>query len=133
MDTQSQPAKTIFLPIIGLFVFVSSLLWLFKPQLDGNGINTTVLLAGNVFLFVLFMISTWLQRNAMMDKSTQIFLRNVYGGILLKLFGGATAAFIYIYIARDNVNKPALFGTMFLYMLYTIIELRVVLKKTKSS
>ena len=133
MDNQGQSGKNTFLPIIGLFIIVGATLQLFKPQLEGNGINTTVLQSGNLFLFIIFMISTWLQRSAMADRSTQVFLRNVYGGMLLKLFGGAFAAFIYIYLSAGEINKPALFGTMFLYMLYTIIELRVVLKKSKSS
>ncbi len=133
MDNQGKPAKHTFLPIIGLFIFVGAILRLLMVQLESNGVNTFVLQTGNLFLFLIFMVSVWLQRKGMDDKSTHVFLRNVYGGMLLKLFGGAIAAFVYIYLSRGNINKPALFGTMFLYMVYTVIELKVVLKKSKST
>lgn len=133
MDNQGQQAKHTFLPIVGLFIFVGAIMRLFMVQLESNGVNTFVLQTGNIILFLIFMVSAWLQRAAMADKSTHVFLRNVYGGMLLKLFGGAIAAFVYIYLSRDNINKPALFGTMFLYMVYTVIELKVVLKKSKSA
>jgi hypothetical protein len=133
MENQGQRPKNAFLPIIGLYIVVSILLRVFMARLEDNGINTTVLQAGNLFLVVIFLLSTWMQRNAMANASTQVFLRNVYGGLMLKLFGGAIAAFIYIYLADGNINKPALFGTMFLYMLYTAIELKVVLRKSKSA
>jgi hypothetical protein len=133
MENQGQRPRNAFLPIIGLYILVSILLRVFMTRLEENGINTNVLQAGNLFLVVIFLLSTWMQRNAMANASTHVFLRNVYGGLMLKLFGGAIAAFIYIYLANGNVNKPALFGTMFLYLVYTVLELRVVLKKSKSA
>ncbi|MBZ5856724.1 hypothetical protein [Flavihumibacter profundi] len=133
MEKDKLSAKKAFVPIILIFVLVNAFLLIWNKRLEENAVNTVILQAGNFILFLIFLLSTWLQHNAMRNKSTSIFLRNVYSGMLLKLFGCAIAAFIYIFIARENVNKPALFGCMFLYMLYTFIELRVVLKQSKSA
>lgn len=133
MEKNRPSALKSLLPIIIVFLIVNGFLLIWNKRLEASGVNTGVLQTGNLILFLIFLLSTILQQKAMADSSTQLFLRNVYSGMMLKLFGCAMAAFIYIYVARDGVNKPALFGCMFLYMLYAAIELRVVLKKTKSS
>ena len=120
-----------FSPLLLIFLIVGGSVLLANDWLTAKGLNTQLLQGGNLFLFLVFVISTWLQQKGMQDASTQIFLRNVYGGIMLKLFGCAIAAFIYIYLSRDTVNKPALFGCMLLYFVYTSVELRIVLKKNK--
>lgn len=133
MENNRPSARKAFLPIIIVFLIVNGFLLIWNKRLETSGVNTSVLQTGNLLLFLIFLLSTILQQKAMAGASTQLFLRNVYSGMMLKLFGCAMAAFIYIYVARDGVNKPALFGCMFLYMLYSAFELRIVLKKTKSS
>ena len=66
-----------------------------------------------------------------MPKTRNCFLRKAYSGILLKLFACAAAAFIYILAAGDNLNKSALFICMGLYLVYTFIEIRVILKQSQ--
>jgi len=133
MDKKSAWWKQTLLPIVGVFIAISGIVSLSAGWLENHGVNSSLLLGGNVVLFLIFLLSTALQHQGMREASTHVFLRNVYGGILLKLFGCAMAAFIYIYLSRDTINKPALFGCMFLYILYSVVELRVVLKKTQSA
>ena len=116
-----------------VFLVINGLVFALGSTLKNAGVDTAVLLVGNLVLFLIFLVSLLLHLNSAGSQSTHVFMRNVYSGMLLKLFGGATAAFLYIYLARDGVNKPALFACMFLYFLYTILELKVVLSKTKSS
>ena len=122
-----------YLAMVLVFVVINLLVFALSGKLGNAGVDTTVLLVGNLVLFLIFLVSLLLHLKTVGNQSTHVFMRNVYSGMLLKLFGGATAAFVYIYLARDGVNKPALFACMFLYFLYTILELRVVLSKTKSS
>jgi hypothetical protein len=122
-----------FLPVVGLFIAVSSIVKLADNWLVARGFDVFVLQSGNLFLFLVFMAATWLQRSGMQQPSTQLFLRNAYGGMMLKLFGCALGALLYIYFNRNAINKPALFGCMLLYVLYTVVELRIVLKKTSTS
>jgi uncharacterized membrane protein len=65
-------------------------------------------------------------------ENTQLFLRNAYGGIMLKLFACAIAAFIYILAAGDSLNKASLFACMGFYLVYTGIELSVIMKQSKA-
>ena len=133
MEKNTARIRPDLLPLLIVFLVVNGILLVFRQRMDGLGVDTGTLLTGNVILFIIFLISFLLHARSFANASTQAFLRSVYGGMLLKLFGGAIAAFIYIYLFRDKVNKPALFGCMFLYMLYTFIELRVVLKKSRNT
>ena len=64
----------------------------------------------------------------MKTKNTPAFLRGVYGGIMLKLFSCLIIAFIYIMTYKKNVNKPALFFCMGLYIVYTFVEVKALMK-----
>lgn len=121
------------IPLILFFIVTNALFFGTQTRLTSMGLDVSILMISNLILFVIFFISLWLHLRSMANSSTLVFMRNVYSGMLLKLFGGAIAAFVYIYLFRDKVNKPALFGSMALYVLYTIIELRSVLKQSKSS
>jgi hypothetical protein len=70
------------------------------------------------FLLLVSFIVFMLYRKALFILQLPAF-RNVYSGMLLKLFACAAGAFVYI-ITDGNVNKPALFVCLFLYLLYTI-------------
>ena len=48
-----------------------------------------------------------------------------------KFFVLAIAAFVYIAIFKKMISKPALFGCLGLYFLYTFIEMRSVMKMSK--
>ena len=49
----------------------------------------------------------------------------------LKFFVVAIAAFIYIMVTKKNVNKPALFFCMGLYIVYTFFEVSSLLRVLK--
>jgi hypothetical protein len=131
--TDTPHKKFRFLPVVGLFIAVSSIVKLAGSWFTARGFDTFILQTGNLFLFLIFMAATWLQRTGMQQPSTQLFLRNTYGGMMLKLFGCALGALLYIYFNQNAINKPALFGCMLLYVLYTVVEMRIVLKKTSTS
>jgi hypothetical protein len=51
---------------------------------------------------------------------------------MIKLFACAAAAFIYILASGKDLNKPALFGSMALYLVYTFVELSVIMKQSNA-
>ncbi|KYP13581.1 hypothetical protein, partial [Flavihumibacter sp. CACIAM 22H1] len=127
MEKKRPDSRKAMLPLVLVFIVINTALLLFSTRLAETGLDVTVLMTANCLLFLIFFVSLWLHLRSMANSSTHVFMRNMYSGMLLKLFGGAIAAFIYIYLFRDKVNKPALFGSMAIYVLYTIIELRSVL------
>ena len=125
-----------FLPLLGLFIAVTSFANLFRGFLSGKGIDADVLVIGNALIFLISLLSLYFHIKGFLDKNVQVFLRSVYGSLMVKMFGLAAIAAIYILVMKKEVNKPALFICMGLYVLYTIIEIRQVfhlLKEKKNN
>jgi uncharacterized membrane protein YvlD (DUF360 family) len=117
-----------FRPAIVIFIILTAFFISGKTFLEKKGFNQDVLLIGNLFLFVITGLSFWMMANGMKTKNTSAFLRGVYGGIMLKLFGSLIVAFIYIMTVKKDVNKPGLFLCMGLYIVYTFIEVKALMK-----
>jgi hypothetical protein len=118
-------------PLVITFLVIGSLVLVFRNFLQGHGIDWQVLSGGNLFIYVVTIVSMHLLSRGLYAENTYSFLRFAYSGILLKLFACAAAAFIYIFIARTHINKGALFITMGLYLVYTFIEMWVLMKQSK--
>ncbi|HSZ33084.1 MAG TPA: hypothetical protein VK772_07220 [Puia sp.] len=114
-----------------LFLILSGIFYVLKNLIDQTTVNYNVLIFGNLLLFIVSWISIRMSTKAVRHENVQVFLRLMYGSFILKFFVLAIAAFIYISIFKKEVNKPALFGCFGLYILYTVIEVRSVLKQSK--
>jgi hypothetical protein len=89
-----------------------------------------ILIIGNVVLAMATMVSFFLYKRSLNNNQPQAFLRYIYSGMFLKMLICLIAAFIYI-VSVNNVNKPALFGCMFLYFVYTFMEVSILLRLSK--
>jgi hypothetical protein len=117
--------------VIFLFLTLSLIFYALKNLITESPVNYNVLILGNLLLFLVSWISIRMSNKAVRHENVQVFLRLMYGSFILKFFVLAIAAFIYISIFKKEVNKPALFGCFGLYILYTFIEVRSVLKQSK--
>jgi len=117
--------RKLFIPVALVFIVINAFLIAGKSLLQGYGADRNVLIIGNTVIFLVTFISYIMHVRAL-NKSTSLgFVNAVYGGMLMKMFVCLIAAFIYIVSAKKGVNKPALFGCMFLYLLYTFLETRI--------
>jgi hypothetical protein len=118
------------IPLVVVFLIIGAAVLVFKNTLQQNGFDWQVLSGGNLFLYAVTMVSMHMLAKGLHASNTQAFLRSAYSGVLLKLFACAGAAFIYILVAGDNINKPALFACMGLYLVYTFVEMSVIMKQS---
>ena len=114
--------------MILVFVIVNALALVFAKKLQAKGVDTDMVIGGNIVLFLATIISFWMHYRAMNTKNTSGIIRNVYGGFMAKFFILLIAAFAYISLAKE-VNKYGLFVCMGLYFVYTFAGTRNVLKK----
>ena len=119
-------------PLIVVFLVIAVLIYVFRNFLELHGFDWQVLSAGNVFIYIVTAFSMNMLAKGLNAANTNAFLRNAYSGILIKLFACAGAAFIYILASGKNLNKPALFTCMGLYLVYTFVELSVILKQSNA-
>jgi hypothetical protein len=90
-----------------------------------------VLIIGNLVLFVIFLLSFFVAQKGFKTTNPHAFVRSVYGAMMIKLFICIIAAFIYIAIYKKDLNKPALFTLMGLYLVYTFVEVATLTKMLK--
>lgn len=112
-------------PIILLFVILNALFIAFRKRWEVWGVDQEVLLVGNVFLFIITLVSYLISKKGLQHQNPHVFTRSVMGSIMVKMFLSIIAAFIYISIYKKQINKPALFICMGLYLVYTFLEVSV--------
>ena len=114
-------------PLIIIFILLNSVLITTKSWLDKKGVDQDVLIAGNLILFVVSLAAFFITHKSLRSSNPNAFVRAMYGSFIIKFFVLAIAAFIYIMMAKKNLNKPALIACAGLYIIYTGIETRALI------
>lgn len=127
----NQTSLKLLRPMILIFIFLNAFLLAGKSWLAKKGIDQEVLIVGNLVLFTVTLVTFLLTYRSLKSKNPNAFVRAMYGGFMIKFFVVAIAAFIYIMITKKNVNKPALFSCMGLYVVYTFFEVTALLRILK--
>jgi len=115
-------------PVIVLFILVNSLAFIFKTFLHDHGFGIKFLLAANLLLFCLSQLAFFIQMRGLKSININTFIRSVYASLLIKIFIVIIALAIYLFITKGKINRPSLFTSMALYILYTFIEVRQLMK-----
>ncbi|WP_315822187.1 hypothetical protein [Paraflavitalea speifideaquila] len=97
------------------------------------GVDTDVLIIGNLLLILLTAFSFYQHVRALRNKNIHAFLRMIKGSMLIKMAICGVAAFIYIITAGKGVNAGGVLGFMFLYFVYTLTEAAIVMKLSKQN
>jgi amino acid transporter len=118
-------------PVLFFFIFLNALIVVFSRKLTAIGFNIDILIIGNIIVFLMTITSLLILRRGLRASSTPGFLRAVYGSFMIKFVLVLVTVFTYGYVNKGNLNKPSLFTMMFLYLIYTFIEIRAVLKLSK--
>lgn len=116
------------LPMFLVFVGMNGLVIVFRQKLEGIGFDADLLLMANLILCALTCGSFYILYKGMNASSTAGFLKSVYGSFLLKLILVAGLVFGYVMLRKSDVNKASLISAMFLYLVYTFVETRSLLK-----
>jgi hypothetical protein len=120
-----------FAPIIAVFV-VTTILLLIVPDLTFLwNMSKPVMIGGNLILFIATAISFSLFLRSLANNNVHAFLRMIYGGMFAKMLIVLFTALIYIMIVKKDVSKGAVFGCMFLYFVYTFLEISIIMKLSR--
>ena len=120
-----------FLPIVLTFILVSVLALAVPSMLAAWKVDHAVLLGGNGLLFLLTAVSFYLYTRGLRNDNVQAFLRVMYGSMLIKFVGCLLAVLIYALVSRQGVNRNGILGCFVFYMLYTFLEVRILLQLSK--
>ncbi|MET0393750.1 MAG: hypothetical protein ABW019_11445 [Chitinophagaceae bacterium] len=118
-------------PVLLIFIILNAFFIAGKTMLGRWGINHEVLIVGNLLLALVTFVSYSLLQRSLGSANPHSFMRAIYGGFIIKFILIAAAAFIYIMATREKVNKPAIAICMFLYLVYTFLEVSVLTRMLK--
>lgn len=135
---QSAPSSNInrvrrtYFSLFALFVLINLFQKVFNAQLMDLGINREVLWYGNTVVFLASMVSVFFLNRSLVTTKALSLLKNIYLAIFIKMLICMVAAAAYILTARKLVDKAALAGCALLYIIYTALELSLVLKSNRT-
>lgn len=115
-----------------VFGIVTLISFGFKDQLAEWKIDYCVVMGANVLLFLLSVLSLSLHAKAIKNPNSHAFVRSVMLANVLKIIGIATAALVYISLAKKETSTNAIFVALFLYIVYTWVEKRETIRMSKS-
>jgi hypothetical protein len=121
-----------FLPILGVFLVSSGLILLGAPGLRELKTDSGVLQAGNVLLFGLTAISYFLHIKSIRSPNPHVFVRMLYSSLIIKMLVCMIAALVYGLLTK-SVNRNAIFACFILYVIYTFLEVKSLMKFIKKS
>ncbi|HYC28256.1 MAG TPA: hypothetical protein VEB42_05555 [Chitinophagaceae bacterium] len=111
-----------FMPLVIFFVALNAFFISGRNMLERWGADQEVLIIGNALIFVITLLSFVIALRGLKNPNPNVFVRSVMASIMVKMFILIIAAFIYISLFKKDLNKPALFTCMGLYLVYTFME-----------
>ncbi|MEP6676519.1 MAG: hypothetical protein ABJA78_15265 [Ferruginibacter sp.] len=128
-----KPDKKTVLPLIFLFIILNGFFLSGKTLLDKWGIDRDVVLIANLLFFLVSFVAFFIQQKGLKNKNPHAFVRSVMGSMMIRMFLVLVALGVYLFIVGKNVNKPAVFVSLFLYMLYMVVEVAIMMKMNRRS
>jgi hypothetical protein len=119
-------------PIFIAFLVLTTLVLAGNVFFSGKGIDFIVLMAGNCLFFLISLFVFRMQWLAMYNSNPNVFIRSVMGSMLIKLFACVIAVVAYYFITGSAFNKPAVYISMLIYVVYLVVEVRTIMKLNKS-
>ena len=118
-------------PLVLTFSLFTLILLIAKLFFDNNGIDFIVILIANALFFLMSILVFRMQRKAMQHSNPNVFIRSVMAGMMIKMFIVIVAVMAYVLLSGKNFNKPAIFISLLLYLVYLAVEVAAVMKLNK--
>jgi hypothetical protein len=118
--------------LFATFMVLLILILLLNGTLTKFHIDSSILHFANAFFFILSLLSFLLQSRSLQNKNPNVFIRSIMGGMMLKMFATVIAVFIYVSINDGVFNKKGLFISLFFYLIYLAIEVKVIMQLNSS-
>ncbi len=123
--------KTV-MPLFFTFLVLAVVIFVGNFLFNDRGIDYVVVMGGNCLFFLISLFVFRMQYVAMYDKNPQVFIRSVMGGMLIKVFACVAAVIAYYFLSAGTFNKPAVYISMVIYIIYLVVEVKTIMKLNKT-
>ncbi len=120
------------LPLFITFLVLTVLSFAGSLFFAEKGINYFVVMGGNFLFFLISLFVFRMQYAAMQNSNPNVFIRSVMGGMIIKVFACVIAIVVYYFISGAAFNKPAVYLSMVIYIVYLVVEVRTIMKLNKT-
>lgn len=120
------------LPLFLTFLVLTAIIFAGHFFVTGRGIDYKAVMAGNCLFFLISFYVFRMQYLAMYNKNPQVFIRTVMGGMLIKMLLCVLAVVAYYFLSANAFNKPAVYISMIIYIVYLVVEVRTIMKLNKT-
>ena len=125
------PRSRVLLPLVITFSLTTLVLVAIKFFTAGKGVDIIVLLSANLLFFIMSAFVFGMQQKAMLHNNPNVFIRSVMAGLMIKMFIAIVAVIAYVLFSGKSFNKPAVYISMLLYLVYLAVEVAMVMKLNK--
>lgn len=125
------PRYKILFPLALTFFLFTLAILIAKLFFDSGSIDFVVILVANGLFFLISLLVFRMQRKAMQHSNPNVFIRSVMAGMMIKMFIVIVAVIAYVLLSRNFFNKPAIFISLLLYLVYLAVEVAAVMKLNK--
>ena len=119
------------LPLFITFLILTAIIFLLKIFYTGKNIDHAVLIGANCLFFLVSLFVFRMQYRAMHDSNPNVFIRSVMAGMIIKVFTCITAVVAYYFLSGTMFNKPAVYISMVIYIIFLTVEVRTIMKLNK--
>lgn len=114
-------------------IVLSVLIWLpdyfeAAPWKDVYFLHTT-----NFLLYLVGIVSLFMQEKAIGVSNPNVFLRSVLGGTMLKMFGMVIIILAYVMWKRETYDAASIFVSMIFYLIYLSVEVMWLMRKYRAT
>lgn len=117
-----------FMIVFGCIFIIILAGWKF---LSTYGIDNYVLLGANTLFFLVCILVFFIQKKGMKNPNPNVFIRSIMGGMMIKMFFCIVAVLAYTLLIGEGFNKKAVFISLFFYLIYLTVEVKVLMKLNK--
>ena len=105
-----------------IFLSLSVVIYFSKHFLLTSGFDIWFLAGGNVFLYLVFLVSILIHSSTAFSSNAHVFLRSINLSMIIKLFASAIAIVLYALYTKGNINSNSLLTLLGFYIIYTAVE-----------
>jgi len=118
-------------PLVITFLTLTLLIVAANFLFTDRGVDYLVVMGANGLFFLISLLVFRMQYRALFNSNPNVFVRSVMGGTMLKIIGCMIAIIAYYFISRPAFNKPAVYISMLIYIVYLVVEVRTIMKLNK--
>jgi len=130
---QTKHLSKFILPLFIMFIVLDASILYWHSYFTSTDVDLMAIFICNCLLFVLSVLSLAMHGKAIEQKNANAMVTSVMGATLLKLFVLAIAAFVYLFMKKSANVTYTLFISMFMYIVYTALEVRTALKMNQKN